>query len=102
MMHMNKQISEYGIMVLDGNRVRWGYSHCVAITLHEKTETFSAKIIGPDRMCLYDLKIKLKTKFRAAAKALARAKYVAELDAKREANTVHVDVTPKDAVDAFR
>lgn len=102
MMHTEKVFYDNGFITIDKQAVWWKYNHRVDIVIHEKTETFSAKLIGGDRMCLHDLKTKLRTKFRAAAQAEARRKYAAELDAKREANTVHVDVTPKDAVDAFR
>jgi hypothetical protein len=66
-------------------RIPWSYHYNVTIRLHEETETYSSKLIGPESMSLHDLKRKLRLKFAGAAKSAARKKYVAELDARQRA-----------------
>lgn len=86
MMYTSKDFYESGTMLIDGSQVSWGYHQVVPITLHEKTLMFSCALLGSkNHMCLFDLKTKCRMKLRAAAKAEARRKYVANLDAKEKA-----------------
>jgi len=82
MISMKKNFYDSGYVKIDGQRLPWHYVHTVEIVLHESTETFTAPaVLGKERMCLHDLKRKCRMKFRAAAMAEARAKFVAQLDA---------------------
>jgi hypothetical protein len=66
-------------------RVTWAYHQNAVLRLHEDTETWSCTKLGSERMTLNDLKRRLRYKFMAGAKAIARRKYVEQLDAERRA-----------------
>jgi hypothetical protein len=93
MLHTQKIFNDNGVMVIDGKIVRWRYHHPVDIVIHEKTETFSCDLIGKDRMCLHDLKVKLRAKFRGAATAKARREFVDALDAEQKRKDL-IDAQP--------
>lgn len=68
--------------------VRWSYKQTASVRLHENTETFSCRLLGPGRMSLHDLKRKLKFKLRAGACAEARQRFVEKIDAEQRAQAL--------------
>jgi hypothetical protein len=86
--------TDSGTTHVDGHDVTWGYHQRVPIHLHESTETYSCRLIGGERMSLHDLKRKLRFKFRAAAAAEARRKYVAMLDAEERGEKIFSPTRP--------
>jgi hypothetical protein len=108
MMDTVKIFNRKGRFAVDGKFVHYSVYKRVAVRFHEKTETWSCQSMFGKAIKLswHDMRIKILRKLCEEARAAERRRYVAELEAKfeaqRRASMVHVDVAPKDAVEAFR
>lgn len=83
MIRFRKTLVESGTVMCGDVEVVWSYNKTVDVVFHEKTETFSAPHteLGRERMCFHDLKVKLRSRYRRAAVAEARRKFVGRLTA---------------------
>lgn len=88
-------LSDYGRIFIDGNEVRWSYSHKVKLRCKVTTDEWSTvdKSLGLSGFNLRTILKRLRYKFTAVAKAAARLKYTAELDAEEKRKKL-IDAKP--------
>jgi hypothetical protein len=108
MMMARKVFNKVGRFAIDGKFVMYQVHKAVPVIFHEGTEMWACPLMFSkhEKFSWHDLRIKIMRQLCEEARGRVRLKYIAEMEAKaeaeRQANMVHVDIEAKDPVDAFR